>query len=373
MLKGREHPSETEGMRFTSLCLYTDGGGADLERALEKGRALFQEVCVVDLGEEGSALAAAASAGALGCRYRWSSQAAEALNTGIDLATGDWILLATAEEVLTLEAEELAAFLGDHGDAVGTAPRRRVGPLTLPTERGLPAGSRFSGRDVPVLEPVRTGAALPGFGLPAADELPFDGPVQRTPQPSRDASAQNTPPDDGSERSACERAYEKGLALYQEERHAEALEVLSQAIDQLEIEYPFSAHLLETACYCLRALERSEEALAMLDQVAGHFPDRVDTQFLLALLCFEREQFERAEVGFQRCLTLEHAVPVGGPSEPSRGTYVALHNLGALRETLDMADEAVEYYRRALAKNPFYVPSREALQRLEPEVAEKLG
>ena len=109
------------------------------------------------------------------------------------------------------------------------------------------------------------------------------------------------------------------------------------------------------------------------NHAAAQHTDRLDTHFLLAVLCLDKKDFERAEIGFQTCRKLRDATPTGGPSEPSRGTYVALHNLGLLREMLDMPDEALEYYQLALGANPFYGPAREGVDRIAPQSASASG
>lgn len=347
-------------MRSTSLCLFVDGTEQDFPGLLAKASQHFTEVCVVDLSPDGASLEAATAGGALACRYRWSDHPSEALNTGLDLACGDWVLVASGSELERLDGEELSSWIEQHADAYGMGAPAQVGPLTLPSWRGLPAGSRFDGRDLDGVSPERAEVELPGCFAAASAAEP--------------TNTEGAAPEATSEtQEACQGFYEEGLALYQEERHEEALEVLCKAADLVELSMPFSAHLLETICWSMRALGRGEEALEFLDQVAGNFPDRLDTHFLLAVLCLDKKDFERAEIGFQTCRKLRDATPTGGPSEPSRGTYVALHNLGLLREMLDMPDEALEYYQLALGENPFYGPAREGVDRIAPQSASASG
>ena len=90
-------------MRSTSLCLFVDGTEQDFPGLLAKASQHFTEVCVVDLSPDGASLEAATAGGALACRYRWSDHPSEALNTGLDLACGDWVLVASGSEVERLE------------------------------------------------------------------------------------------------------------------------------------------------------------------------------------------------------------------------------------------------------------------------------
>ena len=90
-------------MAEPSLTLVTLADGADpLTGMLAHHRSLVDEIVVVDTGE-GKAAAVAIAAGALVVDHPWNDDFAAARNSGLAVATGDWLLILDTDELIAPE------------------------------------------------------------------------------------------------------------------------------------------------------------------------------------------------------------------------------------------------------------------------------
>ncbi|MFT4541766.1 MAG: tetratricopeptide (TPR) repeat protein [Planctomycetota bacterium] len=356
-------------MTQISLCLVARDCEESLERCLTAAAPAVDEICVVDLGSTDRTREVAEAHGALVISHRWNGDAAAAFETALAMCVGDWILLLDPEEELCGEdpKAELGSFLQLHGRTVGSFPcgerRSTAADFMLPSTRFLPtsAGLQFEGRERPQLtgEPIQQVEFALDLIIPAktASATPVECLIKSGPDPNDDAI------------SSCESWYGLGMSLRLQGRNEEALEAFTEALERATSDTEFVPHLFECTSYCMRSLGRPGEALNLMDQIEGAFLDRPDTRFAVALLCMDTHEFERAEIGFQRCLQLDGEHFGGGPTEPGRTSYAAYHNLGVLREMLDMFDEALECYEKALTCNAEYQPSVESADRLRAKLA----
>lgn len=127
-----------------------------------------------------------------------------------------------------------------------------------------------------------------------------------------------------------------GVIAYQLGRHAQAVELISQALS-LNASYAPAHSNLGNA---LEALGELDRALASYRQALALQPDFADALVNLGALHAARRQFEDAAACYQRGLALA----------PERA---AVHsNLGNVFRELGRLDDAVASYRRALALEP---------------------
>ena len=357
-------------MTRISLCLVARDCESSLERCLASAAPHVDEICVVDLGSRDQTRAVAERHEALVISHRWDGDGAAALESATALCAGDWILILDPDEVLSGDdpRAELEAYIEHNAGALGClaegARKSSAADFVLPANRCLPADlwPRFEGRSEPSVsgEAPEAQLALEITRPYALRALPATGAVDCL---GESASALLDEDEDEASPS-CESWYGLGMSLRLQGRHEQALDAFSEALERATSDTEFVPHLFECTSYCMRTLGRSDEALALMDQIEGAFLERADTIFAIALLCLDTQQFERAELGFQRCLQL-HGVEVGGgPSEEGRTSFAAHHNLGVLREMLEMNDEALEQYEQALAIRPGYLPSLEGRARM---------
>lgn len=97
-----------------SLCMIVRNEAARIGGCLASIRGFAQEVIVVDTGSDDGTAAAAEQLGASVYRCRWNEHFAEARNESLKRATGDWVLVLDADEMLEAWDEaELQRLLAD--------------------------------------------------------------------------------------------------------------------------------------------------------------------------------------------------------------------------------------------------------------------
>lgn len=100
--------------KLISLCMIVKNEDVNLPRALKNLQGFWDELIIVDTGSTDNTMAIAKVNGANLFRYAWKlpGNKAEARNMGIDAATGKWIVVLDADEVIEKPAE-LRAWLTD--------------------------------------------------------------------------------------------------------------------------------------------------------------------------------------------------------------------------------------------------------------------
>lgn len=86
-----------------SLCMIVKDEAATLGRTLESVEGLVDETIVVDTGSEDNTVAIAQAHGATVHHFTWVNDFAAARNESLRQATGDWVLVLDADEVLLSE------------------------------------------------------------------------------------------------------------------------------------------------------------------------------------------------------------------------------------------------------------------------------
>ncbi len=89
----------SENVRVT-LCMITKNEATNIAGCINSVRHLIDEIIVVDTGSQDATVEQATMAGATVFTFDWQHNFAEARNYGLDQATGDWILVLDADEVL---------------------------------------------------------------------------------------------------------------------------------------------------------------------------------------------------------------------------------------------------------------------------------
>ena len=91
-------------MPTLSACLIVRNEGKNLDACLETLAPFVDEICVLDTGSTDDTLQIAARFEARIARRPWDDDFAAARNACIELATGDWILMVDADELLDPES-----------------------------------------------------------------------------------------------------------------------------------------------------------------------------------------------------------------------------------------------------------------------------
>ena len=112
--KAEEEPPELAGIYELlsvrppriSLCMIVKNEEQYLAECLESVQGAVDEICIVDTGSSDSTVEIAKRFGAKMGYFEWCGDFAAARNVSIDLATGDWILVLDADEVITPETKD---------------------------------------------------------------------------------------------------------------------------------------------------------------------------------------------------------------------------------------------------------------------------
>ena len=150
-----------------------------------------------------------------------------------------------------------------------------------------------------------------------------------------------------------------GLAMHQQKRHQEAVELIERAVARL----PRPTFYLNLAL-CYAALGKHADAIKQLVSALRLQPDLIDAWYNLGVLYGQIDYYEAAISSYQKLLSL------------SPNHIAALNNLGDLLSRVDRKGEAERALRHALTLRPDFTDAQYNLARLildeHPESAAKL-
>ena len=113
-----------------SLCMIVKDEAATLGRALASVADAVDEIIVVDTGSTDDTVAIAKAHGAQVQSFPWVNDFASARNASLAYATGDWVLVLDADEVLLPETATLLRQL-DQGQPLGDIPAENILAVNL--------------------------------------------------------------------------------------------------------------------------------------------------------------------------------------------------------------------------------------------------
>src|ERR1035438_4910111 len=112
-------------MAAVSLCMIVKNEGARLARCLESAARIVQEIVIVDTGSTDDTGAVAARFGAKMSSFDFREpDFSGARNQSLARASGDWILVLDADEILTATAPAAVRALVELGEDVGYVVQR---------------------------------------------------------------------------------------------------------------------------------------------------------------------------------------------------------------------------------------------------------
>ena len=120
-----------------SLCMIVRNEAELLPRCLEHAAGVWNELCVVDTGSSDGTQAIVEAAGGRVIHHPWGDDFSAARNVGLAHATGEWVLVLDADEMLSPELVT---------QILKTAENEAVGAATLVMKNQLPHGHRRESR-----------------------------------------------------------------------------------------------------------------------------------------------------------------------------------------------------------------------------------
>lgn len=328
------------------------------------------EIVVVDTGSTDATVEIAQSFGARVMHVGWRDNFAAARNASLRMATGDWALVLDADERLEDGAaarEAIDRFVAENPGRIGrierieepSGERNHISRL-LPLD-GL---HEFTGRVHEQIvfalgEPLRADVGVVARHFGYVDHVVASRDKNRRYRTLLEREIADRPDDPYA-------WYQLGRTLYAADDIEGARGALERAHALVASDASYLPHLVETLAYCLRGLGRPTEGLRLMEPLVLRFGARTDTQFVAALLALDLGHIERARRGFLRCLepARPDAPTPGGPHDPTSAGVAPAHNLGVMAEVLGRAEEARQWYERALAFEPGHGPASAGLERV---------
>lgn len=327
-----------------------------VERALASARPYVDEMVILDLGSGAAAVQRFADAGARVVSGEWSDDAARCRNAALEAADADWNLVLDPEEWLAEGAEDLRSFVQDSAPRVGLVEVRRGGggdefdllhhPHLSP--RLLPRGVRYEGayQEEPLFEVpvVRTDVVL------ASDDTET-GRWRSDPRRNEALLQQALALRPGDSSLLRQLADELRLAM----RYAEAATRYGEALAATSAVDPQRHAMAIGALECSIKAGLLPQAVALMDEFKGVWPDSPDIAFLVGDLMFEMmlttpqfsdELAPLVESSWRTCLDLGERPDLPGAVH-GRGSFLAAQNLYVLCLVLGRGDDAEMWSERA--------------------------
>jgi tetratricopeptide (TPR) repeat protein len=363
-LAARAQPAK--GMRL-SLCMIVRDEQEMLPRCLTAAAGVVDEIVIVDTGSTDATVEIARAHGARVIERPWTGSFAEARNVGLDAASGDWLLVLDADEVLHQEdAPLLRSLLGQTWrEAFYLTEINHTGELEVGTAvthdtvrlvRNRPA-YRYRGRlheqiahALPGYLPERlqaSGVRIEHYGYLGAVR---DGRAksQRNIELLRMQQAEAPPSaflhyNLGSEYAA---AGEEHAALGELQRAWELLQADPEAAS-----YRFAPALANRLVRALRVCGRPREAITLAEQALERFPGFTDLVLEQATANLLAGESERAVELYERCIQMGDA-PRRYTATVGCGTYLPRLALAELWLARGDAPRALELCERCLREHP---------------------
>lgn len=319
-----------------------------IERSLAGARGLAEEIVVVDTGSGDETREKAAALGARVFSLPWRDDFAEARNAALARATGRWILMLDADEVieprsaaglrsrLTRTPElrfnvEVISLMGDGGQSQRTA-------ITRLFRR---EGHRYAGR---VHEQLQYEGRPAPPGPPSGLRLLHYGYLEERMR-ARDKFGRNL--------RLLMREWEERPDPYVAHQIAATHDAAGDPRTALawferarDLQGGYDARLLKDTVHCLKNQGRTEAALRLAQEGIRRYPDYTDLHFLAGTLNLELGRVPEAEAAFLACVKRGEAPPCY-QSTQGVGTYLAHYNLGVLYEVSGDRARAAFHYRAA--------------------------
>jgi len=353
-----------------SLCAIVRDEASALPACLEAARGAAGELCVVDTGSTDDTVELARSFGARVRTVSWADSFADARNASLELATGDWILVLDADEVLHPgAAAELARVTADPAvEAAWLRFRHHVGDelredAALRLFRRAP-GLRYRGRvRESIEEAVAEAAEASGRRIvlcdARVDHAGFDPEVRRARRSdARDrrlfALALEHEPDDA--RTAYEHA-----RFCQDDDPPAALAALEEACARIERLEPARRRRLAFCgdAYALRASElvrrgRVDEARACLETAHATCTATARLDHATGEQALAAGRWAVAREAFERCRARARSDGAIELPPPPAALVGELAEIGIARALFGegRAREAADHLRAAHAEDP---------------------
>ncbi|MDA3835613.1 MAG: glycosyltransferase, partial [Spirochaetales bacterium] len=366
--------SKSKSYPFLSLCMIVKDEEKWLAQCLSSVASIVQEIIIVDTGSMDNTVEIVKSFGAKVFHHAWNNDFAEARNVSLEHATGEWVFVLDADEIIAKK---------DLPGIWEACLSGRFNAYTLIT-RNYTADSRGSNW-VPNDEAYKEAKGLPGW-FPSRKvrlfknnkDVRFEGAVHELAEPSikklgwhiglcdipvhhfgrlepgKQKEKEGTYLKLGHKKIVAgaqnpKAYYERGVQNAELGLHAKAIEDFYVA-RKIAPSFPGIDSYLGAS---LTHLEKCDEAIAILDEGAKKEPENAGLWNNLGLAYYAKQDYGKAVKYLNKavCLNPEYAA--------------AYKNLGMALSKKGKAAEAADAFQTALGLNPSLVEIKGALEALE--------
>ena len=382
-------PKERTPQRI-SLCMIMRDEEEHLARCLTSVQGIVDEIVIVDTGSVDRSIEIAESFGATVLHEEWQGDFATPRNTGIDAATGDWILVLDADEELIdgarvrdlLHDEEIEGYclreVNFIGEELGV---ESVVNSAFRLFRNRPA-YRYDGalheQIMGKVDPV--GGVCTRFVGIEIHHYGYLEPTSRAKEKT-DRNMAIVMEEVARKPTDSFTLFNAGVEFQRIGDHETALGYFRRSFDELaSLKAYYASLLLRNIVASLHSLERWDEALDVLSDALQAYPDFTDLHYLQGQIHTGRREYRAAVKSFRRAIELGDHDGARYLAQAGMGSFYSWHALGQLYEMMGDTHEAVRCQRNAIRDaNGFYAAPVMHLTRLllrsDPplEVREYLG
>ncbi|HMM47995.1 MAG TPA: glycosyltransferase [Miltoncostaeaceae bacterium] len=350
-----------------SLCMIMRDEEEHLERCLRSVRGAVDEIVIVDTGSVDGSVQIAERFGARVLHEPWRGDFAAPRNTALDAATGDWALVLDADEEL-VDADGLRALVAQEG--VEGWSLREVN--FIGEERGIDSvvmsafrlfrrrpEYRYAGA---LHEQIMATVQIAGHGELRFSDLQINhyGYLEPTTRAKR-KSDRNMAIVLEQVRQAPRDSYvlfNAGVEFQRVGRYQDALDHFLRAFESLNsLDQYYASILVRNIALTLYALERYDDALAILADGLQAYPDFPDLHYAEGRVFAARREYRAAIRSFTRAIDNGDHDGERYACQAGVGSFHAHHCLGITLEAIGDKPRAVQHLKRAIELADGFFPA----------------
>lgn len=349
-----------------SLCMIMKNEEEHLARCLTSVKGVADEIIIVDTGSTDASVEIAESFGATVLHEEWINDFAHHRNTGLEHATGDWILVLDADEEL-IDGTKLLPFLNDPamdgylfrevnfvGDQVGADS---VVNSAFRIFRNKPHHRYVGALHEQIYAQVDHDCTRSQF-IPV--EIFHYGYLDHTTE-SKNKKARNMgivleevkrKPNDSFT------LFNAGVEFQRIGDHATAIDYFMRSFKNLsDLRMNFSSLLLRNMVAALCEMERFDEALQVVVDALEAYPEYTDLVYLKGQIHTGRREFRAAIAEFRKAIEMGDHRGDRFMAQSGMGSYISWFALGVVHHSIGDVGQAVACFRRAISTcSGFYPP-----------------
>ncbi len=333
-----------------------------LAQAIQSVQKLANEIIIVDTGSTDGTIRVAKQFATLLVQVPWEDDFSAARNISLEEATGDWIFILDADEILHPEdvgrVEKWMGMKDAQAFFVRLINRREhfIGyheehSPSLRLFRNDPS-YRFSGA---IHEQIY---AIPREKIYSSDLrvihhgnlLSRQKNIQRGKRNIRILlnEIKRNPSDPFN-------LYNLSTEYASAGEYEKAIHYLVEAKEQMKEKPMWASRLYKILAYCYLEVQRWEEALLAVEEGIQQFPQFTDLHFLKGMVFEKRGRSQEAIHAFHTCLALGDSIQSEHLAERGMGSDRAYYSLGRIYEKLNEKKKAEHCYQQAFQWNPSHL------------------